>query len=222
MATPSLESVSAVAARRPLKLGEGLGVLRDAAEALAELHAAGTVHGAVCAENIVLDGQGAARLCRDTLAPPEVSPEQRAGRPPDARSDVYGLGAAIAGLLADARPLAEPFERLLARMTAEDPAARYQSMGEVLLALEACELMTGYKAFRPGQEAEAVRSRRRLLCVVVLALGAVMLGLALLVALGPTPKSHGEPPASHKKLLDRMVPLSPKPTTAATPQPKAR
>ena len=216
MAGPSLESIQSVAAARPLKLGEALGVLHDVATALGELHAAGGVHGAVCAENIVIDDQGAARLCKDTPVPPRGSPEQRAGQSPDARSDEYGLGAAVVGLLADAGPLPDPVERMLAKMTAEEPAARYGSMGEVLLALEACELMTGFRAFRPGREAEAMRRRRRGLYVMVLVLGALMLGMALLVALGPTPKSQGEPPATYDKLLEKMVPLPAKPTTATT------
>ena len=214
MAGPSLESVGSVAARRPLKLGEALSVLRDAAAALAELHAAGGVHGAVCAENIVLDEQGAARLCKDTPSPARVSPEQEAGGAPDARSDVYSLGATVAELLAGAGPLPEPLERLLTMMAAERPEARYQTMGDVLTALEACELMTGFQAFRPGREAEAMRRRRRGLYIAVLVLGAVMVGLAALVALGPTPASQGEPPASYEKLLDKMVPLTSKPATA--------
>jgi hypothetical protein len=213
VSAPSLQSVGSLASRRPLKLGEVLGVLRDAATALGALHAAGRAHGAVCAENIVLDDEGAARLCHDEPTPTTLSPEQQAGGEPDARSDVYGLGATIADLLADAGRPPEPLERLLAMMTAESPERRYQSMAEVLTALQACELMTGYQGFRPGREAQAARERRRLLYAVVLALGAVMLLLALFVALGPTPPPRGKPPASHKELLDQLVPLPGKPAT---------
>jgi len=207
-----------LADERPLKLGEVLGILRDAAQALAALHATGAVHGAVCAENIVLDERGAARLCKDTLYPPRVSPEQRRGDQPGVRSDVYGLGAAIADLLSGVAKLPEPFERLLAKMLAEEPVERYQSMDEVLAALRVCELMTGYRAFRPGQEAEMVRSRRRLLCVVVLALSALMLVLAMLMVFGETPPRRGKPPESGqelKKLLDDVVPIGKKPKTPA-------
>lgn len=218
MAAPTLRSVSALAAERSLKLGEVLGILRDAATALQGLHAAGRVHGAVCVENLVLDDAGAARLCHDAPVPPALSPEQEAGSPPDARSDVFGLGEAVADLLADATAVPEPVTRLLATMRAQAPSARYQSMADVLAALEAVELMTGYRAIRPGHEAEAVRDRRRLIVAVVAGLAVVMAALALLVALGPAPEGGGEPPDVHGELVDvveRVTPLpaSPRPST---------
>ncbi|MFW6162229.1 MAG: hypothetical protein ACODAJ_05625 [Planctomycetota bacterium] len=217
MAAPTLRSVSALAAQRPLKLGEALGILRDAARALAQAHARGSVHGAVCAENLVLDGRGVTRLVHDALRPPTRSPEQDAGRPPDARSDIYGLGATVAALAAHVDPLPEPFARLLTEMTAADPAERYQSMQDVLLALEACELMTGQRAVRPGREAESRRERRGLLVAVIVALGAVVMGMALLAVFGTTPPARGTPPESHKELLDKLAPL---PDTASKPTTK--
>jgi len=219
VAALSLKSAASLAAERPLKVGEALGILRDAASALAACHAAGAVHGAVCAENIVLDEAGVARLCRDTLAPPRESPEQRRGGRADPRSDVYGLGAAIADLLAGAGPLPTPFERLLATMMAEEPRERYQSMDEVLTALEACELMTGLRAFRPGREPDRVRPRQLYGTVVVLAL--LILALALFVLLGET-RGRGKRPGAEsdeqfKALLDRMARPGPKPAAPRTP-----
>ena len=218
MPARSLRSVSSVASERPVKLGEALGILRDAAEALGQLHATGRVHGAVCADNLVLDDHGVTRLCRDTPTPAALSPEQRAGDAPDVRSDVYGLGATIAELVADAETLPVPFERLLGQMTAEEPAARYESMDQVLMALEACELMTGCRACRPGTEAQATRERRGLLVVLVILLGVAMLALAMLAVFGPTREPRGKPPEAHGELTDlveKLAPLpdSPKPTT---------
>ncbi len=219
MAAPVLRSVSAVAGERALALGEALGILRDAAEALGKLHAAGGVHGGVCAENLVLDEQGVTRLIRDAPTPPVLSPEQLAGRRPDARSDVYALGMTVGELLADAGPLPAPFERLLALMTAERPAERYQSMDDVLTALEACELMTGHRACRPGQQAKAAGERRGLLAAIVVVLALVVVGLALLVVLRRTPEPSGTPPDSHGELTiltEKLTPLPqpPKPTTS--------
>jgi hypothetical protein len=190
-----------------------MGILRGAAQTLGTLHAAGMVHGAVCAENIVLDDAGAVRLCRDTVSPPTLSPEQRRGDPADARSDVYALGAAVADLLrpADAQP--EPLLRLLATMMAEDPGDRYQSMGEVLMALEACELMTGHEAVRPGRGSALAPSGRRLLLFIVLAVSLAMLGLAFLGLLGRTPPARGTPPGFEtelKHLVDKAKPPPPK------------
>ncbi len=192
-------------AERPLELAEALGVMRDAATALAALHARGQAHGAACLENIVLDAAGAARLCHDTLSPRLVSPEQERGEAPDARSDVYALGTAIAELLGDA-PRPEPVRRLLATMTADDPADRPQAADEVLLGLDACELMAGIRPARPGHAVDPERVGRRLLPLVVIALGIAVLGLALIVLLTRTPPQRGAPPESHKPLIERMAP----------------
>lgn len=203
---PSLKSAALLGAERALTPAEALAVLRDVANALAAGQARGHVHGAVCLDNIVFDDAGAARLCRDTLTPPAPSPEQIRGDPPDARSDIYGLGMAVAELLGpDERPVPEPLRRLLATMAAEDPAARPQTADEVLLGVEACELMTGIRALRPGQRAAAPLRGHPLLWLVVALLGLAVLGIALLAILGRTPSPLGTPPESQKPLLDKVV-----------------
>lgn len=213
----SLRSAASLAAGEPLKLGAALGILRDVAEALDRLHARGAAHGAVCAENIVLDAKGVARLCHDTLQPPRASPELRGGSRPDARCDVYGLGAAIQELLGEAPALPMPIERLLATMTADDPARRYQSMADVLTALEACELMTGCRAFRPGHEPGAGGPTRQGLLTVVLLLALGVLAIALMAVLSKMPRHGGAEPDLHKELTD-----SPRPATAKTGPPATK
>lgn len=202
----ALRSVADLRAERPLSPAEALGVMRDVANVLATPHARGQVHGAICAENIVLDAAGAARLCRDTLAPRQLSPEQRRGEAPDARSDIFALGAAVAELLAEEPPAPEPLRRLLATMGAEDPALRPQTADEVLLGIEACELMAGLRAVRPGQGADAARERRPLLPLIVLGLALLVLGLALLALLGRTPPPTGAQPESFKPLIENLAP----------------
>ena len=213
----SLRSAASLAAGEPLKLGAALGILRDVAKALDSLHARGAAHGAVCAENIVLDARGVARLCHDTLQPPRASPERARGSPPDARSDVYGLGAAIQELLGEAPALPMPIERLLATMTADDPARRYESMADVLTALEACELMTGCRAFRPGHEPGAAGPRQGRLLTVVLLLALAVLAIGLMALLRKMPRYGGAEPDVHKELTD-----TPKPATAKTGPPASK
>ncbi|MBM4042534.1 MAG: hypothetical protein FJ290_28930 [Planctomycetes bacterium] len=202
--TASLRSLAELRGERPLSLAEALGVMRDVAAALAALHARGQAHGAVCLENIALDAAGAARLCRDTLSPRPASPEQERGEAPDARSDVYALGAAFAELLGEMPP--EPVRRLLATMTADDPADRPQTADEVLLGLEACELMAGIRAVRPGHAVDPERAGRRMLPLLVIGLGLIVLALALIVLLGRTLPQRGEPPESHKPLIEKRAP----------------
>jgi hypothetical protein len=133
-------------------------------ETLARAHARGVLHRHVTEDEVVvtaegrvvLSGFGLQRLFCDLRAP--MPPEQLAGQPYSARSDLYTVGLllrrlAFAGALHGCRDglrKRDPLLKVLARATFTDPAGRYESAGEMAEALR-----------EAGRAGEAGRLRQR-------------------------------------------------------------
>jgi hypothetical protein len=102
---------------------------RAAGRGLAAAHAAGIVHGAVAAGNILVDRDGVARIADFTLAPSAAGTA-----PADAAEDQHAFATALHDALGGAA-VAPRIERALDRARAADPAARFPSLTALVAAL---------------------------------------------------------------------------------------
>ena len=133
---------------------EILDVYRQAGQALAAAHAAGLVHRDFKPDNAIVGTDGRVRVVdfglaceaatHDTAAPARVggtprymAPEQAAGAPATPAADQYSFGVSLGEALRGdpGKPVPRWLETVVERATARDPAARFESMSQLLRAL---------------------------------------------------------------------------------------
>ena len=141
-------------AGRPINVRRAMDLAIQMADAVADAHASGYVHGGLSPDSIVITAKGHAKIpafalaSRDGFAQGEDaklhdydSPEEARGLPSDERSDIYSVGAVLFETLTGRRPLhrgaAAPsannphvppeLDDVVLKAVAPNPDSRYQS-----------------------------------------------------------------------------------------------
>jgi TolB-like protein/Tfp pilus assembly protein PilF len=148
------ETLAARLKNGPLPAEEALRYAAQIASALAAAHERGIVHRDLKPGNIMVTKSGAKILDfglatwdgDDSLTgsravmgtPAYMAPEQREGKPADARSDIYSFGLVLYEMLTGVRPASprkpvpsSKLEKIVSRCLELDPAARWQSAAEL-------------------------------------------------------------------------------------------
>jgi serine/threonine-protein kinase len=149
------QSLRAEAAGRPMNVRRAVEIAIQIADAVADAHAAGFVHGGLSPESIVISAKGRAKIPAFELAAQGgfnqdggearlhdyESPEEANGQAPDDRSDIYSVGAILYEMLTTRRPMhrgasapsasnpkvPKEIDAVVLKAVAPNPASRYQS-----------------------------------------------------------------------------------------------
>jgi eukaryotic-like serine/threonine-protein kinase len=122
------ETLLATMGGQPINPRRAVDIAAQLADALAEGHAHGIVHGHLTPAAVIVTTKSRAKVLDFGLAVQAVPRDEI-----DERDDILALGAILfemlTGTLPSAlnRPLAPDFDRVVRKMLAADPAARYQS-----------------------------------------------------------------------------------------------
>jgi len=232
----------------PLALETAVGYARQMAKGLAAAHRLGVIHRDLKPHNILIDESGTAKImdfgiARSLIAgtaaddgkmigtPDYMAPEQAAGQPADARTDLYAFGAILYEMVTGRRPfegdtsheivlkhrLESPrppveldgriplvLSLLILKCLAKDPDDRYQTADELLAALD--ELGP---TISPAMEGRADRRRPRIrprtALIGLAAAAAIFVAAALLFHKAPGGSESPQKPAFEAEASQRLA-----------------
>jgi serine/threonine protein kinase len=202
------QSLRAEAAGRPMNVRRAMEIAIQIADAVADAHAAGFVHGGLSPESIVISAKGRAKIPAFELAAQGgfdhtgrearlrdyESPEEANGQPPDDRSDIYSVGAILYEMLTTRRPMhrgasapsasspkvPKEIDAVVLKALAPNPASRYQTA--VALAGELRASIAVLDQLGVAGEEEELAQTSSTSVGRVLAMAAVMLVIAAILA----------------------------------------
>ena len=198
------QSLCAEMAGRPMNVRRAVELAVQVADAVADAHAAGFVHGGLSPDSIVITAKGHAKIPAFELAArggfdqdaDDVrlrdydSPEEARGQDADERSDIYSVGAVLFEMLTTRRPLhrgaASPsvsnrhvppeLDDIVLRAVAPNPNSRFQSAATLAAELRSMAAVLDVRGGAGDEEEHVARSTSP---------GRVVfLAVAILVALG--------------------------------------
>jgi len=189
---------------RPLNVRRAMDLAVQMADALADAHACGYVHGGLSPDSVVVTAKGHSKIPAFALAsregfaaPGEAtlhdydSPEEARGLPSDERSDIYSVGAVLFEMLTGRRPLhrgaAAPsannrhvppeLDDLVLKAVAPNPDSRYQSAATFAAELRTVAAILDVRGAVGDEEDHHDRPKQSVA-------GIVMLAIVILLAIG--------------------------------------
>jgi serine/threonine protein kinase len=202
------QSLRAEMAGRSMNVGHAVELAIQVADAIADAHAAGYIHGGLSPDSVVITAKGHAKIPAFELATrggfdqsadgshlrDYDSPEEARGEPADERSDIYSVGAILYEMLTTRRPVhrgaAAPsasnrhvppeVDDILLKAVAPNPASRYQSAAAFAAELRSVAAILDARDAAGDEEAEAEHRSASAGRAFVIAL-LILIGVGLVV-----------------------------------------
>jgi eukaryotic-like serine/threonine-protein kinase len=177
------QSLRAEMAGRQVNVRKAVELAIQIADALAEAHAAGFVHGGLSPDSIVITAKGHAKIPAFELAARAGfeqadgqtrlrdydSPEEARGNAPDDRSDIYSAGAILYEMLTGRRPLhrgasapsasnahvPQELDEVVLKAVAPNPESRYQSVATLAAELRSMAAVLDVRGGAGDEEDES-------------------------------------------------------------------
>jgi serine/threonine protein kinase len=206
------QSLRAEMAGRPMNIRRAVELAIQVADAVADAHAAGFVHGGLSPDSIVITAKGHAKIPAFELASRggfeqdagEVklrdydSPEEARGQAADERSDIYSVGAVFYEMITTRRPLHRgasapsasnahvpgELDEIVLRAVAPNPDARYQSAATLAAELRALAAILDVRG-GAGDEEDQMEARSTSVGRVLVMTMVILAALAALMAFWP-------------------------------------
>ena len=203
------QSLRAEMAGRPMNMRRAVELAVQVADAVADAHAAGFVHGGLSPDSIVITAKGHAKIPAFELASrggfeldtsavklrDYDSPEEARGQAADERSDIYSVGAVLYEMITTRRPLHRgasapsasnahvpaELDDIVLRAVAPNPESRFQSAATFAAELRAIAAILDVRG-GAGDEGEQAEVRSTSVGRVLVMTVVILAVLAALIA----------------------------------------